>query len=255
MFDQVVDSCQFLLNNYPEAKCALEYLDSRLSKESQDLFQFGFFPNINNIKVLTNIIGEDVLKNSNLFRTKDIEDSQYPRAVHYSHFDDHPLILPFKDPYGKIVALVGRSLLSDEEMKKNGISKYKNTKDFKKGNYLFGLYENKKHIIENDLIYLVEGQFDLIKAIECGFRNVVALGTSSMTPYQFSVISRYTSNIILLLDNDEAGKKGRNIIMSKFGQFANIQNLYIPKPYKDIDEYLSKEKITTFQDMEFVLSI
>lgn len=66
-----------------------------------------------------------------------------------------------------------------------------------------------------------------------------------MTSYQFSVISRYTDNIYLLLDNDEAGVKGRRTIRKKFGDFANIQNFYLPKEYKDIDEYFVKTGDTT----------
>jgi DNA primase len=102
------------------------------------------------------------------------------------------------------------------------------------------LYENKQHIIDQNCVYVVEGQFDVIKAVEKGFKNIVALGTSNMNSYQFSVISRYTDNIFLLLDNDEAGEKGRKSAISKFGKLANIQNFYLPESYKDIDEYFTK---------------
>jgi DNA primase len=64
---------------------------------------------------------------------------------------------------------------------------------------------------------------------------------------------RYTNNIVLLLDNDEAGEKGRNLIINKFGKFANIQNMYIPPSYKDIDEYIKSENITDVSQVEFVI--
>jgi DNA primase len=79
-----------------------------------------------------------------------------------------------------------------------------------------------------------------MKAMEKGIKNIVAIGNNTMTSYQFSVISRYASNIIMLLDNDAAGVNGRKTTIAKFGQFANIQNFYIPESYKDIDEYLTK---------------
>lgn len=243
MLDKIVESCQYLLQNYPEARDCKNYLDSRLNQESQDKFQFGFFPGIKHLQVLMDMIGEDTLREEKLFYSKRIEDSLCPRTIQFCYFENHPLILPFRNSYGEIVALVGRTMLPESEWKALKISKYKNTAEtpsFKKGNLLFGLYENKHSIIEQNSVYIVEGQFDVIKANEKGFNNIVALGNSHMTSYQFSVISRYTDNIFLLLDNDEAGNKGRKRIVEKFGKLANIQNFYLPESYKDIDEYFTK---------------
>lgn len=254
MYDKIVESCQFLLNNFPEAQEVKHYLNSRLSLDSQEKFNFGYFPNIYSLKSITDLVGEQNLRDYDLLFTKTIEDSLYPRIINELYFEYHPLIFPFKDAYGNIVGLVGRSLLPDEELKKLNLGKYKNTK-FKKGQFLFGLHESKQAILNTDLVYVVEGQFDAIKAWERGIKNVVALGTSSMSIYQFSLINRYTNNIILLLDNDEGGQKGRAIINNKFGSLANIQNWYIPKDYKDIDEYLTKEKIMKYEDMSFMISV
>lgn len=244
MLDEIVDSCRFLLNNFPEARACRDYLDSRINRESQELFQFGYFPNTQHIKALIDLVGEEALKNNELHHYSPISDSLSFRMKSENHFEHHPLIMPFRNPYGKIVGLVGRSLLSDEERKNHNVkSKYKNTlasEEFKKGNLLFGLYENKQHIIDQGCAFVVEGQFDVMKAMEKGFRNIVALGTSSMSFYQFSVISRYTNNIRLLLDNDEAGEKGRKLVINKFGKYANIQNFFLPESFKDIDEYLTQ---------------
>jgi len=254
MYAKIVESCRFLLNNFPEAQEVKNYADTRLRENSQDKFQFGYFPNIFNLKAITDLVGEEDLRDIKLLFTKTIEDSLYPRTINELYFEYHPLIFPFKDAYGNVVGLVGRSLLSDEELKRLSLHKYKNTK-FKKGNFLFGLHESKQAILDADLVYVVEGQFDAIKAWERGIKNVVALGTSSMSVYQFSVITRYTNNIILLLDNDEGGQKGRSLITKKFGNLANIQNWYIPKDYKDIDDYLTKENITKCEDMSFVVTV
>lgn len=255
MYDKIVESCRYLLNNFYGAKEVKAYLDSRLKFESQEKFQFGYFPDILNLSVLTDMIDEQELRDNKLLSTRTIEDSLYPRTINNLVFENNPLIMPFRDAHGKIVAIVGRSLLSDHELKSRGVHKYLNTIGFKKSQYLFGLFESKQNIIDQDEVYVVEGQFDLIKAWECGLKNIVALGTSNMTNYQFSVICRYTNNIILLLDNDEAGQKGRNLIYKKFANLANIQNWYVPEPYKDIDEYLTKEKINKCEDMSFVVKM
>jgi DNA primase catalytic core len=251
MLDRITESCRFLLNNFPEAQACKSYVDSRLTSESQELFQFGFFPGASNIQVLIDLVGLDTLKDAKLLYHRDLEDSFNRRQIPICYFEDYPMVLPFRDAYGKVVALVGRSLLSDEERKRKGsIPKYKNTTPFTKGNHVFGLYENKQSILDQNCVYVVEGQFDVIKAVEKGFKNIVAVGSADMTAYQFSVISRYTDNIFMLLDNDEAGEKGRKRAVDKFGKFANIRNFYLPDGYKDIDEFLSRN---SFDSLSFVL--
>jgi DNA primase len=251
-YEKVVESCRYLLNNFPEAQASQSYLDSRLSPESQEKWKFGYFPNIRNLSVLTDLIDEKTLLEMDLLSSSKIEDTLASRRIIRDFFEDHPLVMPFYDPYGKVVALVGRSLLDDAARKLGNVVKYKNT-SFKKGNYLFGLYENKQAILDMGCVYIVEGQFDVIKATEKGFKNIVALGSSGMSAYQFSVISRYSNNIYLLLDNDEAGQKGRKQIISKFGQLANICNFYLPDEYKDIDECITKGKFSSFVEIPFVV--
>jgi DNA primase len=233
--DKVIETCQSLLYASPEAENVLNYINDRVCKESQNKFLFGYFPCSNNINLLSNIVGEDVLKEYKLLFSR--QASENNKLINY--FEDHPMILPYKDVYGNIIALMGRSILSESERKEKKISKYKNT-IFNKGNHLFGLYEAKEEIISSGFAYVVEGQFDVIKAMEKGINNIVGLGNSNMTPYQAALLSRYTDTVFLMLDNDEAGDKGRKRIIDKFGEDLNINNLYLPEGYKDIDEYLSQ---------------
>jgi len=250
-YSKIVEACQYLLNNYPEAQKVKSYLDHRINQKSQESFQLGYFPNIKNIKVLIDLVGLECLQKLQLITTNSFQNE----LIKNVHFDNQPLIIPLKNPYGEIVGLSGRSILPDKEIKNNNIAKYKNTPRsnfFKKGHLLFGLYENKKSILKHNSVYLVEGQFDVIKATEKGLTNTVGLGTSDMTYYQFSVINRYTDNLILILDNDSAGENGRKHIINKFGKFANIQNFYIPDQYKDIDEYLNT-KSDNDKSMSFII--
>lgn len=256
--NKIIESCQYLLYNFPEASLGLEYINSRVSKETQEVFQFGYFPNIYNLSALTSLIGESILKENSLLYTRMIEDSLFPRIITSLYFEDFPLIFPFKDPYGNIHGFVGRTLFSETERKIKKIPKYKNSRNskrFNKGKVLFGLYENKLEILNRNQVFIVEGQFDVIKSYEKGIRNVVALGSSSMTNYQFSIITRYTNNIVLLLDNDESGIKGRERIIRKFGKFANISNWYLPEQYKDIDECLCDKNINSLEDISFRIEV
>lgn len=252
MLEKMMESCRFLLKNYPEAQDIRSYLDNRLTADSQELFQFGYFPNANNIRVLSDLVGEKHLEDEKFIYYKNMEDSLFPRRFKFCYFENHPLVIPYRDPYGNVVGLICRTLLSDSEMKQKDIVKYKNTR-FDKGSCLYGLYENKKHILQQDSVYIVEGQFDMIKAMEIGFRNIVAIGNNNISSYQFSVISRYTSNIFMLLDNDEAGEKGRKRALDLFGHMANIRNFYIPNDYKDIDEYITKAQVGDYTDLSFIV--
>ena len=82
-----------------------------------------------------------------LLTSSRIEDSLSPRRVMRDFFEDHPLVMPQRDTYGKVVALIGRTQLPETARQAKKLAKYKNTV-FKKGNYLFGLYENKKNILD-----------------------------------------------------------------------------------------------------------
>lgn len=244
------------MNNYPGAQDCKSYLDSRLRPESQELFGLGYFPGVQDMTVLSDLVGDDTLREAKLIYTREIEDSLSPRKFPTCYFEHQPLVMPWRNTYGEVVGLVGRTILNEEDRVKQKVEKYKNTAKsprFEKGHMLFGLYENKQHILDKGCVYLVEGQFDVIKASEIGFRNIVALGTSGMTLYQFSVISRYSNNIFLLLDNDVSGQKGREQVVNKFGKFANIRDFYLPNDYKDVDEYITKGRISDYAEMSFAV--
>lgn len=233
IFQEITEVCRFLLiHNSPNSQIVQEYLDKRISKASQENFQFGFFPDD-----LSKYIDESKLLKAQILYEKNFtyfyEDYQEIERTITSNFKDYNLVFPYKNPYGQIIGLVARSL----DYETLNIPKYKNT-HFKKSQNLFGLDLAKHSIIKNDFVYVVEGQFDLIKAIEKNITNIVAVGSSNLSLYQVSLLSRYTHNINLLFDNDEAGIEGRKKAISKFRNYVNFANLYIPKPFKDLDEYL-----------------
>lgn len=240
-FEPIVTACQYLLYNCPEAEEHLSYLDSRVDRKIQEEFQFGYFPGSDKLSLLIPLVGESLLNDLGLVQRREYQNSIYGSRITTSYFEYHQLIMPYKDLYGSAIGLVGRSLLSDDKRKNLAVpAKYKNT-SFSKGNHMFGLFEAKQSILERDIVYVVEGQFDVIKGFEKGVKNIVGIGSSNLTFHQVSLLCRYTKNICLLLDNDEAGESGRKKIVEKYSRYANIINkLYIPKGYKDIDEYLKE---------------
>jgi DNA primase catalytic core len=217
-----------------EAHPAREYLDGRLSRDTQQTFGFGYFPSHPSI---FSLIPEERLMEYKLVYRWNTDIAQGLFSFPKFFFEHHPLIIPYRDTYGNVVAMVGRSLLSDDDRKGQGIPKYKNT-TFKKSKHLFGLYEAKHPIMECNFVYVVEGQFDVIKAFERGIKNIVAVGSSSLSAYQLSLLCRYTNNIVLLLDNDEAGRSGSSRALDRFSKYTNVVDRTLPQGYKDIDEFL-----------------
>lgn len=242
MFEEVVKACKDIYYNEPIAKEARKYLTNRISLNSIDDYDFGYFPPDEHLGLLFNYIDKKELKK--LFLVKD-------NLVNYAaksrgHFSNHNLIFPFRDSYGNIVSLAGRTLLTEDARKELKIQKYNYTFGTRKNLYVYGLDVAKKYILEKDFVILVEGQFDKIKLQEHNIMNVVALGWADLSLLQLAQVARYTKNIIVLFDNDEAppgekgaGQKGVEKINAKYGGSFNLKTLTVPSG-KDIDEFLKK---------------
>lgn len=246
--DTVAIACRSLLTDSIAAEACRSYLDGRLNRDTQEAFDFGYFPGMDDLSLLTSAVGEDILLEEGLMYRRDVKDAQSIRLFTISFFEHHPIVMPYRDAYGRVIALVGRSLLNDAERDQIGVPKYKNT-TFTKGHHLFGLNEAKHTILKDDCVYVVEGQFDVIKAFEKGLNNVVAVGSSNMSGYQLGLLCRYTTNIVLLFDNDDAGRAGADKAMGKFAEYAAIKNACLPIGYKDLDEFLDHNEKEELNDL------
>lgn len=247
MLAKITKICQELLRDFPHAAPVREYLDSRLSREVQNEFQMGYFPSSDNFPLLVDVIGEKKLVKSKLFYYKFIDGELILSSV----LENHSMVMPYKDAYGNVIALVGRTVLPEDEFKTLGISKYKNT-SFKKKNHLFGLDKAKPAILKENCVYVVEGQFDCIRAMSNGIENCVCLGSGNMAFDQFATLMRYTDNIVMLLDNDKAGMEGMDKAISRFGSKANIIKATVPEGYKDLDQFILE---APNESIEFIRAI
>lgn len=115
------------------------------------------------------------------------------------------IMFPIHNVTGRPIAFGGRILKSDKKL-----AKYINSPEtdiYHKSNVLYGLYFAKKAIIANDICFLVEGYTDVISLYQAGIENVVASSGTSLTVEQIRQIKRYTQNITILYDGDNAGIK------------------------------------------------
>jgi DNA primase len=225
-FEKLVNACHDLL---PTSKKAHDYLIQRgITEATINEYKLGFFPT--RLKNLYNYVHPEELREKGIITNA----SESP-------FTNNNLVIPIKDATGRPIAIGGRSLLGDVERKELGIPKYRNS-SFNKGSYLFGLDKAKDAIRGANRAFVVEGYFDCISAHQRGHKNVVAgLGTA-FTYRQLLILSRYTDNICILFDNDEAGKYNAKRVLDQFAEtgLAKLSCAFTPDGYKDLDEYLTR---------------
>ncbi|NQT78150.1 MAG: DNA primase [Bacteroidetes bacterium] len=156
------------------------------------------------------------------------------------------VIFPIHNLSGRVVGFGGR-ILTKEENK----PKYVNSPEseiYNKSNVLYGLNLAKSEIIRQDKCYLVEGYTDVISMHKAGFENVVASSGTALTPDQIRLIKRFTKNITILYDGDEAGIKasfrGIDLILE---QGMNVKIIMFP-PDEDPDSYVRNHRTAETKD-------
>ena len=125
---------------------------------------------------------------------------------YYDRFRDR-IMFPIWDASNNLIAFTARVNPAKEKTEKLG--KYINspqTRIYDKSRVLFGLNKAKTAIREADLAIVVEGQMDVISCHQHGFKNVVASSGTALTAEQVSLLKRFTANVALLFDMDQAGQ-------------------------------------------------
>ena len=156
------------------------------------------------------------------------------------------VMFPIHDDGGRVVAFGGRTLTKDKK-----IAKYINspeTEIYNKSKILYGLWLGKKTIQEKDTCFLVEGYMDVIAMHQAGIENVVASSGTSLTVDQIKSIHRFTKNIVVLYDGDEAGQKASSrAIPLLLEEGMNVKLLQFPNN-DDPDSFSRKVTIQEFHD-------
>ena len=157
-------------------------------------------------------------------------------------------IFPWLNVSGKVVAFGGRKL---DAATKGVQQKYVNSPDseiYHKERELYGIYQAKKAIVKEDCVYMVEGYTDVIAMHQCGLENVVANSGTALSTYQIKLLHRFTQNIVLLYDGDEAGihaaMRGTDMLLA---EGMNIKVLLLPDG-DDPDSFARKHTAQQFKE-------
>ena len=217
----------------PAGKQALDYALGRgMSRSILTTFGVGYAPNSwdSLIRAMRSKgYTEEELKESGLVTV-----SQKNGRI-FGRFRDR-LMFPIIDVRGNVIAFGGRIIKNDPNA-----AKYLNSPEtmiFNKRKNLFGLNLAKK--TKADSLILVEGNIDVVALHQYGFDNAVASLGTSLTEEHAALLTRYTENVILLYDGDEAGQRAaqRAIpMLEKAGLHIKVLQL---KDAKDPDEFLKK---------------
>ncbi len=155
------------------------------------------------------------------------------------------VIFPIKNTAGKVIGFGGRIV-------GEGNPKYLNSQEtpvFQKKNNLYGLFDAKEAIKKADKAILVEGYMDVIALYDRGIKNVSASLGTALTENQCALLKRFSSNIVLAYDADDAGQKAatRGIeILNQSGAKGRV--LEIPEE-KDPDDFIKKNGPIAFNEL------
>ena len=217
-------------------RAGLEYLKKReLSDSTINSFGLGFASQSTGelYKLLKEKACEDdLLKESGLFT--------YERGIHEKFWNR--VIFPIMDINNKVIGFGGR-VMGDAK------PKYLNspeTRLFDKSRNLYGL--NIARTSRKPNMIICEGYMDVISMHQAGFNQAVASLGTALTPGHARLLKRYTDNVLITYDSDEAGVKAalRAIpILKEAGLSTRVINM---RPYKDPDEFIKAMGAEAFQE-------
>ncbi len=158
------------------------------------------------------------------------------------------VMFPWIGVSGKVVAFGGRVL---DSRTKGVAQKYVNSPDseiYHKDHELYGIFQAKKAIAKEDLVYMVEGYTDVISMHQCGIENVVANSGTALSEHQIHILHRFTQNIVLLYDGDAAGIKaalrGTDMLLK---EGMNVKVMLLPDG-DDPDSFARKHTADDFRN-------
>lgn len=134
-------------------------------------------------------------------------DAQSAFRGYYDRFRSR-IMFPLAGANGKIVGFSGRIFMPYDKAKEKELAKYVNSPDtvlYNKSRILYGYDKAKTSMMRENSCVLVEGQMDLLMSHQARVTNTVALSGTALTEDHLKMIKRFSDNLVLALDSDDAG--------------------------------------------------
>ncbi|MDD4699915.1 MAG: DNA primase [Oscillospiraceae bacterium] len=161
---------------------------------------------------------------------------------HYYDRFRNRVMYPIINLRGNVIGFSGRAMPGDEKA-----AKYINTGDtlvFKKSHNMYAL--NFAKSVCSEKVILVEGNMDVVSLHQAGFCNAVAALGTAFTVDQARLLSRYTKEVVVTLDADNAGKKATDRVLQILSQVGLPARILRIPDCKDPDEFIKKNGATRF---------
>jgi DNA primase len=164
------------------------------------------------------------------------------KGGHYDLFRDR-LMFPIFAIDSEVIGFGGRII-------DQGQPKYINSTDsevFKKGKHFYGLDKAAKHIRAENQVFVVEGYMDLLALYSRGVRNVVATLGTALTEDHAKRLKRWTGNVILLFDGDQAGQTAAERSLPQFFKQNLVPQVFPLPDGMDPDDFISQKGVEAFR--------
>ncbi len=235
MYELLELATKFYQTQFTRHKEALEYILKKrgFTKQTALDFQIGYAPN--NGRALV-----DFLKKKN-FSEQEIQQAGLATKRYQLASDMFRgrIMIPLSDANGRVVGFTAR-IMQDEQ----GQPKYINTPQtllYDKGRQVYGLHLAKESIRKDKFVVVVEGNLDVIASHQAAVKNVVATAGTAMTPMHLKELGRFTPDVRLAFDQDQAGINAAERVIPLANQ-AGVSLSVITVPQgKDPDELIQKD--------------
>ncbi len=217
------------------SKTTLEYVleNRKFTKQTATTFRLGYSPNQD--AGLTNFLkgkgfSEEIIKKAGLGTKR------------YRGFGDMfrgRLMVPLQDAQGRVIGFTARLLEANADA-----PKYINTPQspvYDKSRHVFGLHLAKDALRKQNFAVVVEGNLDVIGSHQAGIINVVATAGTALTEPHLKALSRFTNDIRLAFDQDEAGLKATERAIPIASQVGVSLSMITVPEGKDPDELVKKD--------------
>ena len=220
-------------------KDALKYLTDRgLSKQIIEEYKLGFSPD--SFDDLLELLRKEsfsaeAMKLSGLFIQGD--------RGYFNRFQSR-IMFPIQNQGGDVIAFGGRIFNKDNP------AKYQNSPEtpiYLKSHVLYGISHNVQPIREKKNIILVEGYMDLLQLVQAGIDNCLAISGTAFTEGHANILKRFSKNIYITFDGDDAGKKAALKCGYILAQNSLEPKIITPPDGMDPDDWVRSDNGESFK--------
>jgi DNA primase len=253
---EITKKAAYFFHNFllevPANKPARDYLEQRGLKPGTIIdWQIGFSPDqwdlLTKYLVKHGFLINDLVDAGLTIKKQD----EHSGSVRYYDRFRGRIMFPLSDVHGNVVGFTGRILVE----KPDTGGKYINSPQtmlYDKSRMLYGLHKAKTNIKIRNKVLIVEGQMDVVTSHQEGMGYVVAASGTALTGEQVRLLKRYTTEIIMAFDGDNAGENaGKRGIEVAVEEGMHVKVVKIPAGLgKDADECIKKDKKKWFDCVE-----